>query len=101
MLFRQEYIKGSAENRHRTGKSTWRDQSGIKKRQIIDCDGTTEVIATDESWHTATGPYTYNNIYSGDKYDATLEENGWKMQYAKNFPTRIALMYAECIRKSE
>ena len=26
-------------------------------------DGTTEVIATDESWHTATGPYTYNNIY--------------------------------------
>lgn len=40
-------------------------------------DGTTEVIATDESWRTATGPYTYNNIYSGDKYDATLEENGW------------------------
>ena len=36
-------------------------------------DGTTEVIATDESWRTATGPYTYNNIYSGDKYDATLE----------------------------
>lgn len=37
MLFRQEYIKGSAENRHRTGKSTGRDQSGIKKRRIIDC----------------------------------------------------------------
>lgn len=36
-------------------------------------DGTTEVIATDESWRTATGPYIYNNIYSGDKYDATLE----------------------------
>ena len=43
-------------------------------------DGTTEVIATDESWHTATGPYTYNNIYSGDKYDATLEENGWNAE---------------------
>ena len=43
-------------------------------------DGTTEVIATDESWRTATGPYTYNNIYSGDKYDATLEENGWNAE---------------------
>ena len=40
-------------------------------------DGTTGVIATDGTWRTATGPYTYNSIYSGDKYDATLEEAGW------------------------
>ena len=40
-------------------------------------DGTTDVIATDGTWRTATGPYTYNSIYSGDKYDATLEETGW------------------------
>ena len=43
----------------------------------------------------------FEHQWSGEEYLGWLEENGWKMQYAKNFPTRIALMYAECIRKSE
>ena len=40
-------------------------------------DGTTEKIVTNGSWLTSTGPYIYNNIYSGDYYDARLEKNGW------------------------
>ena len=43
----------------------------------------------------------FEHQWSGEEYLGWLEENGWKMQYVKNFPTRIALMYAECIRKSE
>lgn len=43
-------------------------------------DGTVETIATDDTWRTATGPYTYSSLYSGDRYDATLEEIGWKTE---------------------
>lgn len=35
------------------------------------------VVATDESWLTTTGPYTYNNIYSGDRYDGLKASEGW------------------------
>lgn len=41
-------------------------------------DGTVETIVSDENWRTAIGPYTYNNLYSGDMFDARLEEQGWK-----------------------
>ncbi len=41
-------------------------------------DGSTETITTDNTWRTATGPYMYNNLYSGDMYDARLEEDGWR-----------------------
>jgi len=40
-------------------------------------DGSLATIATDESWKTNTGPYLYNNLYSGDAYDARLEKSGW------------------------
>ena len=39
-------------------------------------DGSTGIIATDESWETAPGPITHNNIYLGEQYDARLEQ-GW------------------------
>lgn len=42
-------------------------------------DGTVETVATDSSWRTSTGPYVYNCLYSGDVYDARLEEEGWKL----------------------
>jgi len=40
-------------------------------------DGSQEIIATNSSWKTNTGPYLYNNLYSGDFYDARLEKTGW------------------------
>lgn len=35
------------------------------------------ILSTDESWQTTVGPYIYNNLYSGDMYDANLEQEGW------------------------
>lgn len=66
-------------------KSTWDfDKAYWRNRPRIICelrvvyeDGTSDIIVTDGSWKTATGPYTYNNLYSGDKYDARLEEAEW------------------------
>ena len=40
-------------------------------------DGSEETIASDKSWKSNTGPYIYNNLYSGDEYDARLEKKGW------------------------
>ncbi len=46
-------------------------------------DGSSQTIATDESWQTATGPVILNNVFLGEHYDARLEKNfadnaGWK-----------------------
>ncbi|MDU1889637.1 MAG: family 78 glycoside hydrolase catalytic domain [Dysgonomonas sp.] len=60
-------------------RARWRDRPRLLcEIRITYQDGTTEVIATDDTWKTNTGPYTYNNIYSGDRYDARLEEDGWR-----------------------
>lgn len=59
-------------------KARWRARPRLLAEIRINyTDGTTDVIPTDETWKTHTGPYTYNNIYSGDRYDARLEEEGW------------------------
>lgn len=40
-------------------------------------DGTTQWIVTDEKWRTSTGPILSTCIYSGETYDARLEQPGW------------------------
>jgi len=40
-------------------------------------DGTVEVISSDKSWKTSTGPLLYDNLYVGASYDARLENAGW------------------------
>ncbi len=40
-------------------------------------DGTTELIATDKSWKTSLGPLVLNSIYTGEHYNANLEQPGW------------------------
>lgn len=40
-------------------------------------DGTTEVIATDESWRTAAGPLITSDIVMGERYDARADRRGW------------------------
>jgi alpha-L-rhamnosidase len=42
-------------------------------------DGTSEVIATDETWKTAPGPIVRNNVYLGEHYDATREQPKWNL----------------------
>lgn len=60
-------------------RARWRDRPRLLcEIRITYLDGSTDVISSDETWKTNTGPYTYNNIYSGDRYDARLEEEGWK-----------------------
>lgn len=60
-------------------EARWRDRPRMMAElRLTYTDGTVETLGTDASWRTTTGPYTYNNIYSGDKYDARLEEKGWK-----------------------
>lgn len=60
-------------------QARWRDRPRmICELRITYGDGSVETITTDDSWKTTIGPYTYNNLYSGDRYDARLEEQGWK-----------------------
>lgn len=60
-------------------KARWRDRPRmICELRITYADDSEETIITDASWKTSTGPYIYNNLYSGDQYDARLEEDGWK-----------------------
>jgi alpha-L-rhamnosidase len=40
-------------------------------------DGSSENIVSDNSWKTAAGPITFSSIYSGENYNATLEQTGW------------------------
>lgn len=44
---------------------------------ITYADDTSDKIITDESWQTAPGPVTHNNVYLGEKYDARLEQKNW------------------------
>ena len=60
-------------------EARWRDRPRMLcELRITYEDDTVETVVTDDSWKTSTGAYTYNNIYSGDQYDARLEEAGWK-----------------------
>lgn len=60
-------------------KARWRNRPSLLcELRITYADGTSDVISSDHSWKTNIGAYTYNNIYSGDKYDARREEDGWK-----------------------
>ena len=72
--------------------SPWRNRPRLLcELRITYTDGTTEVIGSDETWKTSTGAYTYNNIYSGDKFDARLEEAGWKTAHFDDSKWEAAL----------
>ncbi|MDR2920819.1 MAG: glycoside hydrolase family 78 protein [Tannerella sp.] len=59
-------------------KARWRDRAKmIMEIHVEYTDGTTMIIPTDETWKTSTGPHVYNNIYSGETYDARKEIPGW------------------------
>lgn len=40
-------------------------------------DGTKQIVTSDNSWKTATGPIVSSDIYDGETYDARLEIPGW------------------------
>jgi len=42
-------------------------------------DGTTQIVSTDETWKTHTGPIVFNSIYTGEHYDSRQETPGWNV----------------------
>ncbi|MDX9747609.1 MAG: family 78 glycoside hydrolase catalytic domain [Paludibacter sp.] len=60
-------------------QAEWRNRPRfISELEIVYVDGSRETILSDSSWRTATGPYRFNNLYSGEIIDANKEETGWK-----------------------
>jgi alpha-L-rhamnosidase len=45
--------------------------------RILFADGSSETIATDESWKSGDGPVLKNSVYLGELYNARLEQKGW------------------------
>ncbi|WP_312333413.1 alpha-L-rhamnosidase [Sphingobacterium sp.] len=59
-------------------KAPWRDRPAFcLDLHIVYADGSQETIVSDEQWKTASGPIVYNNIYTGEHYDARLEIPNW------------------------
>lgn len=42
-------------------------------------DGTTDEVITDLTWKVDYSPISRNNVYTGETYDARLEQEGWDM----------------------
>ena len=47
------------------------------KMRITYTDGTIQEVLSDENWKFSYSPITFNCIYGGEDYDATLEQTGW------------------------
>lgn len=45
--------------------------------RITKKDGSVQVIGTDESWKSTPSPIVSGNIYDGEVYDASMEQEGW------------------------
>ncbi len=60
-------------------KASWRSAPKLIADIVIDySDGTSEIIATDDTWLvTFDGPITANSIYLGETYDARRTEFNW------------------------
>jgi len=59
-------------------QAPWRDAAKLLLRIDVETtDGRKFTLVSDEKWKTADGPITFNNIYSGESYDARLEIPGW------------------------
>jgi alpha-L-rhamnosidase len=59
-------------------KAPWRARPKFcMDLRITYCDGTVETIITDQNWQTALSPVIFNSIYTGEHYDARLEQPGW------------------------
>lgn len=49
----------------------------IAELRITYNDGTVQTIPTDRTWKTNSGACSFNNLYSGEVYDARLVHKGW------------------------
>jgi alpha-L-rhamnosidase len=49
----------------------------IMQLNISFANGENQIITTDGSWNSTSGPITINHFYGGEDYDARLEKTGW------------------------
>ena len=58
--------------------SPWRHHPKLLLKAEFEMDdGTSDAIASDDTWKTATGPIISDNLYEGEIYDARLEIPDW------------------------
>lgn len=58
----------------------WRDRPKlICEIHVEYSNGDKEIVKTDPTWKVSAGGYQFNNLYSGDIFDANLEQVGWKL----------------------
>ncbi|MFW6457097.1 MAG: family 78 glycoside hydrolase catalytic domain [Planctomycetota bacterium] len=54
--------------------------TACRLQMSVKCEGDSgEMVTSDTSWQTTTGPILEDNIYHGEVYDARCEEDGWSM----------------------
>ena len=53
------------------------DLEALMQLEIEYEDGSREIISTDDTWKSSTGPILMTSIYNGESYDARLEMDGW------------------------
>ncbi len=59
-------------------KAPWRNRPTFcMDVRITYEDGSVETIATGKDWKTALSPVIFNSIYTGEHYNAQLEQPGW------------------------
>lgn len=59
-------------------KAPWRDRPAFcLDLRVVYTDRSEETMISNNHWKTAAGPIIYNNIYTGEHYDARKEMPGW------------------------
>ena len=59
-------------------RAPWRNRPAFcMDLRITYADGSVETIPSDLSWRTSSGALVFNSIYTGEHYDARLEQKGW------------------------
>lgn len=59
-------------------RAPWRNRPAFcLDLRITYTDGSVETIPTGLSWKTSSGALVFNSIYTGEHYDARLEQKGW------------------------
>lgn len=65
--------------------------------EVTYSDGTTDIIASDETWKIEKSAITSDQVYHGEHYDARLEHNGWASAgYDDSKWERVAMKPAPC-----
>ncbi|MDQ2660677.1 MAG: family 78 glycoside hydrolase catalytic domain [Actinomycetota bacterium] len=60
------------------GKNNYGDRNSLIAQLRVDySDGSHEVIASDDTWKTASGPYAAADLIDGETYEAADERAGW------------------------